>query len=99
MSKSFPNNIHDYYSDWYFENYICLISPLELLKTHFGSIKLTLQFEFNNLSFFSFVGRFGCLTLARQHPMKSLSSTRLSVNWFVHPSVTKFSQDWIINFF
>ena len=93
MSKSFPYNIHNYYSDWYFENYICLISPLELLKSHFGSIKLTLQFESNNLSFFSFVGCFGCLTLVRQCPVKSLSSIHLSVNQFVHLSVTKFSQD------
>ena len=45
----------------------------------------------------------GCLTLVGQHPMKSLSPICLSVRPstcpYVHPSITKFSQDWIISFF
>ena len=40
-----------------------------------------------------------CLTLVGRRPMKSLSSVCLSVRLSVRPSVTKFSQDWMISFF
>ena len=39
------------------------------------------------------------LTLVGRRPMKSLSSVCLSVRLSARPSVTKFSQDWMISFF
>ena len=47
----------------------------------------------------SFVTSFGRSTLVIRCPVKSLSSVCMSVHLSVCPSITKFSEDWIIIFF
>ena len=47
----------------------------------------------------SFVTSFGRSTLVIRCPVKSLSSVCMSVHLSVCPSITKFSEDWVIIFF